>query len=152
MQPSLLSVVGWWLIEVTVWCDVMGNPPVILVYPYPLSRVQFSHGCGCGWTQIYPLGHGIPVTSTTGIELESNGVRKGAVPPPLCRWQGSPTVLVKSMTTVLFWPYVQGVWQMMPHVHLIGCSDRDITGDRTWHMFIRGDNNQSENGIAEKCK
>jgi len=41
-------------------------------------------------------------------------------------------------TTVLLRPYVQGVLRVTPHVHLIRCSDRDITGDWTWHMFIRG--------------
>ena len=41
-------------------------------------------------------------------------------------------------TAVLLRPYVQGVLWVTPHVHLIRCSDRDITGDWTWHMFIRG--------------
>ena len=33
------------------------------------------------------------------------------------------------LSTVLLRPYVQGVLWVTPHVHLIGCSDRDITGD-----------------------
>ena len=32
----------------------------------------------------------------------------------------------------------RGVLWVTPHVHLIGCSDQDIMGDWTWHMFIRG--------------
>jgi len=44
--------------------------------------------------------------------------------------KGPKTMLQEHVsTTVLLRPYVQGVLQVTPHVHLIRCSDRDITGD-----------------------
>ena len=55
--------------------------------------------------------------------------------PNFCRRMTSLSRHVSHITidavcnTVLLRPYVQGVLRVTPHVHLIRCSDRDITGD-----------------------
>ena len=83
------------------------------------------------------MGHGVPdVCSVPRAACQSRPARfkpeqfkPTSLGPPLQPYVWDQRPASPLCTTVLLRPYVQGVLRVTPHVHLIRCSDRDITGD-----------------------
>jgi len=100
------------------------------------------YNCGCfctSWQQwLVNLNHGsfkMHIKCTRLASCQVNNMKF------IVRFEANQWCIVRGIwygDTVLLRPYVQGVLRVTPHVHLIRCSDRDITGDWTWHMFVRG--------------